>query len=83
MKRGKHNPQACKTLSSTNQTKKMSVVLLSNCYDPRVVKGIERQVKELKVKEKVSCPIGIEQYKEFLREVDLSDQMYVSDQVGR
>lgn len=60
MKRGKHNPQACKTLSSTNQTKKMSVVLLSNCYDPRVVKGIERQVKELKVKEKVSCPIGIE-----------------------
>lgn len=60
MKRGKHNPQACKTLSSANQTKKMSVVLLSNYYDPRVVKDIERQVKELKVKEKVSCPIGIE-----------------------
>ena len=60
MKRGKHDSQACKTLSSTNRTKKKSIVLLCNYHDPRVVKDIERQVKGSKVKEKLLCPIGIQ-----------------------
>ena len=82
-KRGEHDWQACQTLSATKWMDNKPVILLSNYYDPRVVKNIERRVKGLKDKVKVSCPTVIYEYNQFMGGVDLCDQMKVSYQVDR
>ena len=83
MKHGKHDSQASKTSSSRNWMNSISVILLFNYHDPKVVKDIERQVKELKDKEKVSCLTSNHEYNQYMGGVDLTHQMYVSDQFGR
>lgn len=83
MKRETYDSQACKTLSSASWMNNRSVVLLFNYHDQKVLKDIERQVKGLKDKEKGSCPTSIFKYTQYMGVVDLSDQMYDSDQLGR
>ena len=68
MKRGEHDWQACQTLSASKWMDNKSVILLSNYHDPRVVRDIERWVKESKDKVKVSCPIVIYEYNQYMRE---------------
>ena len=56
--------------------KNKSLILLSKYHDQRVVKVVEKKVK-------ASGPTGIQEYSQYIEEVDLSDQMYVSDEIGR
>ena len=57
--------------------------LVTNYHDPKVVRDIERQVKGSEDKLKVSCRTVIFEYNQYMRGVDLSDQMKVSYQVDR
>lgn len=65
IKLGKYDFQACNTLSSTNQMKNKSLILLSKYHDQRVAKDVEKQVK-------VPGPTEIHEYYHYMEEVDLS-----------
>lgn len=65
IKLGKHDFQACKTLSSINWMKNKSIILLSEYHDQRVAKDVEKQVK-------VPGPTEIHEYNHYMEEVDLS-----------
>lgn len=59
------------------------IILLSNYHDPRVARDIDRLVKGLNDKVKVSWPNIIYDYNQYMGGNDLSDQMKVSYQVNR
>ena len=83
VKCGKHDWQACQSLSATKWMDNKSVILLSNYHDPKSVRDIDRQVKGSKEKVKISCPTVIHEYNQHMGGVDLCDQMKVSYQVDR
>ena len=59
------------------------IILLSNHHNPRVARDIDRLVKGLNDKIKVSWPNIIYDYNQYMGGNDLSDHMKVSYQVDR
>ena len=58
-----------------------SVILLY--FNPKETQQIKRRVKGSKDKVKVTCPSAIQEYNQFMGDVDLSDQMKVTYEVDR
>ena len=61
----------------------ISLILLSNYFNPKETQQIECRVKGLKGKVKVTCPSVIQEDNQFMGGVDLSDEMKVTYEVDR
>ena len=72
MKRGEHDWLSSNYLSAIRWIDNKSVLLLSNCFNPKETQQIERRVKGSKDKVKVTCPSVIQEYNQFMGGVDLS-----------
>ena len=83
MKRGEHDWFSSNHLSAIKWMDNKSVILLSNYFNPKETQQIERRVKGSKDEVKVTCPSVIQEYNQFMRGVDLSDQMKVTYEVDR
>ena len=83
IKRGQHDWFSSNHLSAIKRMDNKSVILLSNHFNPKETQQIERIVKGLKDKVKVTCPSVIQEYSQFMGGVDLSDEMKVTYEVDR
>ena len=83
MKRGEHGWFSSNHLSAIKWMDNKSVILLSNYFNLKETQQIERRVKGLKDKVKVTCQSVIQEYNQFMGGVDLSDQMKVTYKVDR
>ena len=83
MKRGEHNWFSSNHLSAIKWMDNKSVILLFNCFNPKETQQIEHRVKGSKDNVKVTCPSVIQEYSQFMGDVDLSDQMKVTYEVDR
>ena len=83
MKRGEHDWFSSNHLSANKWMENKSVILLSNYFNPKETQQIEHRVKGSKDKVKVTCPYVIQEYNQFMRGIDLSDQMKVTYEVDR
>ena len=83
MKHGEHDWFSSNHLSAIKWMGNKSVILLSNYFTPKETQQIERRVKGLKDEVKVTCPSVIQEYNQFMGDIDLNDQMKVIYEVGR
>ena len=83
MKRGEHDWFSSNHLSAIKWMDNKSVILLSNYFNRKETQQIGRRVKGSKDKVKVTCPSAIQEYNQFMGDVDLSDQMKVTYEVDR
>ena len=72
IKRGQHDWFSSNHLSAIKRMDNKSVILLFNHFNPKETQQIERIVKGLKDKVKVTCPSVIQEYNQFMGGVDLS-----------
>ena len=81
MKHSEYDWFSSNHLSAIKWMDNTSVIILSNYFNPKETKQIERRVRGSKDKVKVTCPSVIQEYNQFMGGVDLSDEMKVTYEV--